>query len=167
MFPRHKILGKENQKFPSRPVIKCLLSFWLIATFAASSDWVRCWFEGSIYYLILQVLNFAIFALWKNHEIQYLQNLILTKIKIVKFNTRSIHIHKIIIKRLPLSAVVYDKNVNSVFTVVRLKWPLHIKKKKNCKIEYAPILPCPKNCKIKNSQKKGSWFLHEIYYSQN
>ena len=67
--------------------------------------------------MILQVpvLNIAIFALWKNHEIQYLQNLILTKIKIVKFNTRYIHIHKIIIKRLSLFAVVYDKNIKSDF----------------------------------------------------
>ena len=62
--------------------------------------------------MILQVpvLNIAIFALWKNHEI-----VILTKIKIVKFNTRYIHIHKIIIKRLSLFAVVYDKNIKSDF----------------------------------------------------
>ena len=158
MFPRHKILGKENQKFPSRPVIKCLLSFWLIATFAASSDWVRCWFEGSIYYLILQVLNFAIFALWKNHEIQYLQNLILTKIKIVKFNTRYIHIHKIIIKRLPLSAVVYDKNVNSVFTVVRLKWPLHIKNRQIAKSNMLQFYLAPKIAKLKTHKKKAHDF---------
>ena len=91
MFPMHEILGKKNQKFPSRPVIKCLLSFWLIATFAASSDWVRCLFEGCIYYLILQLLNFAIFAICKNHEIPYSQNLILAKIRIVKFKTRYIH----------------------------------------------------------------------------
>ena len=97
--------------------------------------------------MILQVLNFAIFAVWKNHEIQYLQNLILTKTKIVKFNNRYIHIHKIIIERLSLFAVVYDKNINSVFTVVRLKLPLHIKNRKIAKsnmLQYI-ILPCPKN----------------------
>ena len=97
--------------------------------------------------MILQVLNFAIFAVWKNHEIQYLQNLILTKTKIVKFNNRYIHIHKIIIERLSLFAVVYDKNINSVFTVVRLKLPLHIKNRQIAKSNMLQciILPCPKN----------------------
>ena len=50
MFTKHEILGKENQLFPSRQGLLC---FWLIATFAASSDWVRCLFDGGIYNLIL------------------------------------------------------------------------------------------------------------------
>ena len=154
MFTRREILRKEYQLILSQQVIKCLLSFWLIATFAASSDWVRCWFEGGIYYLILQVLvlNIAIFALWKNHEIQYLQNLILTKIKIVKFNTRYIHIHKIIIKRLSLFAVVYDKNINSVFTVVRSKLPLHIKNRQIAKSKILQFYLAPKIAQL-NTRK--------------
>ena len=171
-FPGIRFLGKKIKSFPcDHAVINCLLSFWLIATFAASSDWVRCWFEGSIYYLILQVLNFAIFALWKNHEIQYLQNLILTKIKIVKFNTRYIHIHKIIIKRLPLSAVVYVKNVNSVFTVVRLKWPLHIKNRQIAKSNMLQFYLAPKIAKLKTRKKKAHDFCmkfitHKIKWEQ-
>ena len=97
MFTRREILRKEYQLILSQQVIKCLLSFWLIATFAASSDWVRRLFEGCIYYLILQLLNFAIFAICKNHEIPYSQNLILAKIRIVKLKRPDIYIiiHKI------------------------------------------------------------------------
>ena len=50
MFKKREILGKENQLFASRQGLLC---FWLIATFAASSDWVSCLFEGGIYNLIL------------------------------------------------------------------------------------------------------------------
>ena len=102
--------------------------------------------------MILQVLNFAIFAVWKNHEIQYLQNLILTKTKIVKFNNRYIHIHKIIIERLSLFAVVYDKNINSVFTVVRSKLPLHIKNRQIAKSNILQFYLAPKIAQL-NTRK--------------
>ena len=103
MFTRREIFVKEDQMFLSQQVIKCLLCFWLIETLILQLLLIR-W---DVYlrvilillpypHLILQVLNFAIFDSEKSQNSIFAFYLILTKITIVKFNTRYIHIHKIL-----------------------------------------------------------------------